>query len=185
MANTMTSEKLDDQEIEELGKNSGTPTSCKCPRQYPAEWDGKDIDLGGRCTHIMSIPMFMHMPIAYDTYINKQDTELANLEIEETWPNFTLTKTGGFRGQLIRLLEPNQSPSRRIQYLPSPFNVRVEIHPGDVGGIQRPLRAMSLDLLEEKKRPKELYLCHLTCAICADERGGQKIMLLRRWLSKN
>jgi hypothetical protein len=37
-------------------------------------------------------------------------------------------------------------------------------------------------LFDIGKMPKELYICHLTCLRCADERGGDKILLLRRWV---
>ena len=32
------------------------------------------------------------------------------------------------------------------------------------------------------KMPKELYISHLTCQRCEEERGSEKILLVRRWV---
>ncbi len=154
---------------------------CGCPSEYP-EWHNQDIDLGGQCIHTIPISCFLHMPIAYELYAKRQQTEIANLELEEKWPGLALTRTGMFRGKRIRLLSHNRSPSRRISFLPSPFNVRVQIHKGNVSTLQVPVREMSIGLIESGKRPKELYLSHLNCPRCQKKEGGDKIMLLRRWV---
>lgn len=46
---------------------------CGCPTDVPA-WDGQDIDLSGKHVHILPIPMFMHMPIAYGLYLIANDS---------------------------------------------------------------------------------------------------------------
>jgi len=154
---------------------------CGCPSEYP-EWHNQDIDLGGQSIHTIPITCFLHMPIAYELYAKRQQTEIANLELEEQWPGLALTRTGMFRGKRIRLLTHNRSASRRISYLPSPFNLRVQIHKGNVGTLQVPVREMSIGLIESGKRPKELYLSHLNCPRCQKKEGNDRIMLFRRWV---
>ncbi len=154
---------------------------CGCPGDYP-EWHNQDVDLGGQCIHTIPISCFLHMPIAYELYAKRQQTEIANLELEEEWPGLALTRTGMFRGKRIRLLKHNRSASRRISYLPSPFNVRVQIHKGNVSTLQVPVREMSIGLIESGKRPKELYLSHLNCPRCQKKEGNDRIMLFRRWV---
>ncbi len=154
---------------------------CGCPSEYP-EWHNQDIDLGGQSIHTIPITCFLHMPIAYELYAKRQQTEIANLELEEQWPGLALTRTGMFRGKRIRLLTHNRSASRRISYLPSPFNLRVQIHKGNVSTLQVPVREMSIGLIESGKRPKELYLSHLNCPRCQKKEGNDRIMLFRRWV---
>ena len=36
-------------------------------------------------------------------------------------------------------------------------------------------------ILDSGRMPKELYLCHLTCPHCSADRGGDRILVLRRW----
>ena len=154
--------------------------SCACPEHYP-DWDGKDIDLGGHCVHALSIPMLLHMPISYEVYLKRQYHDIQALQLSESWPNLVLTRTGMFRGTIIRPLEKTTSPSHRITYLPSPFHLRGKLHHGDVGTIRDSVRQIQMTLLDSSKLPKELYMCYLTCPLCRDERGGNKILLLRRW----
>ena len=154
--------------------------SCACPEHYP-DWDGKDIDLGGHCVHALSIPMLLHMPISYEVYLKRQYHDIQALQLKESWPDLVLTRTGMFRGTIIRPLEKTTSPSHRITYLPSPFHLRGKLHHGDVGTIRDSVRQIQMTLLDSSKLPKELYMCYLTCPLCRDERGGNKILLLRRW----
>lgn len=154
---------------------------CGCPEEYP-DWHEQDIDLGGHCVHALPVPMVAHMPLSYDLYMHKQREEIQQLEVKERWPGFVMMATGAFRGRLLRLLENNDSPSRRIEYLPSPFQLRARLHPGDVGTIRQPVHEMQIDLLDKGRTPKELYLCYLTCTRCYEQRGGHKTLLLRRYV---
>lgn len=154
--------------------------SCACPEQYP-DWDGKDVNLGGQCVHVLSIPMLVHMPLSYEVYLKRQYHDIEGLQLRETWPNLVLTRTGVFRGTIMRLLENATSPSHRIEYLPNPFQLRGKLHSGDVGTIRNSVKQNQMELLDNGKLPKELYLCYLTCPLCQEQRGGNKILLLRRW----
>lgn len=154
--------------------------SCACPEHYP-DWDGKDIDLGGHCVHILSIPMFLHMPLSYEVYLKRQYHDIHGLQLTEPWPNLVLTRTGMFRGSIMRLLENASSPSHRIHYLPNPFRLRAMLHVGDIGTTRNSLRQIQMELLDNGKLPKELYISYLTCPLCRDKRGGNMILLLRRW----
>lgn len=154
---------------------------CGCPEHYPAEWDGQDIDLSGHCTHTQSIPMLFHMPLAYVNYLQQQANGIEQLELTERWPGLVFTKTGMLRGEIIRLIEPSHSPSRLIKFLPADFKVRCLIHHGTMGTLRDSARKLQQSLFDEGKLPKEMYLCHLTCPLCAEQRGGDKILLLRRW----
>ncbi|MBL1261422.1 MAG: hypothetical protein COB33_012925 [Thiotrichaceae bacterium] len=154
---------------------------CGCPSETP-EWHNQDIDLAGQCIHTMPTSCFLHMPIAYELYAKRQQTEIENLELEEKWPGLSLTRSGMFRGKRIRLLMHSRSASRRISYLPSPFNLRVQIHKGNMSTVQVAVREMSIGLIESGKRPKELYICHLNCPSCMKTAGNDRIMLLRHWI---
>ena len=154
---------------------------CGCPEHYP-DWHNQDIDLGGQCAHILPIPMLAHMPMSYDSYLHKQREEVGLLELKEQWPGMALMATGAFRGKLIRLIENTTSPSRRIEYLPRPFQLHARLHPGDIGSIRTPVHEMQLDLLDRGRAPQELYLGYITCTRCYEQRGGHKTLLLRRWV---
>ena len=78
--------------------------SCACPEHYP-DWDGKDINLGGQCVHTLSIPMFLHMPLSYEVYLKRQYNDIQGLQLKEPWPGLVLTRTGMFRGTIMRLLQ--------------------------------------------------------------------------------
>lgn len=153
---------------------------CGCPSEFPA-WDGKDVDLGGQCVLRLGIPTLLFMPLAYEAYIKRQYDQVQQLELTERWPGFVLTRTGVLRGEIIRLLESAESPSHRVSYLPSPFHVRATLHHGDIGTIRKSVRELQSALLDAGRRPKELYLSYLTCPRCEEQRGGAKILALRRW----
>jgi hypothetical protein len=154
---------------------------CGCPEHYP-DWDGEDVDLGGQQAHILSIPTLMHMPLAYEAYMARQQTAIDRLQLKECWPGLVLTRMGMFRGSLIRLLEPTTSPARHIVLLPRDFHVYAVLHHGNVSTARKVIREMQMKLVDAGRLPKEVYLCHITCGRCSEKRGGEKILVLRRWV---
>jgi hypothetical protein len=153
---------------------------CGCPSAYPS-WHDQDVDLEGSCIYQEAVPMFLHMPIAYELHAQRQQANLERLGLRERWPGLVLIRTGLFRGLMIRLIEEASSLSRRVTHLPAPYRVRAHLHQGGIGTIRQPVRDIQADLLAHGCMPKELLLCHLTCPRCADRRGGEKILLLRHW----
>jgi hypothetical protein len=79
-------------------------------------------------------------------------------------------------------LEREQSPSRRVTFLPGGFVARGRLHNGGIGTVRDSYLALQRELLEQGRMPKELYLSYLTCPLCAERKGGDKILLLRRWV---
>ena len=153
---------------------------CHCPTTYP-DWHERDIDLSGKPTHSMKVASFFFMPLSLDTYLNKQQYDIDTLELAEEWPSLVLTKTGMLRGEIIRILESGDSPSRHIRYLPADFKLRGLLHNGGIGTIKESTRKLQASLFDSGRMPKELYLCYLTCPVCNEAKGGDKILLLRRW----
>lgn len=154
---------------------------CGCPQHFPEEWGGQDIDLGGWLVHEQSAPMVLHFPIAFDLYRKRQVEDIARLGLTERWPGFALTRSAAFRGGHLRLLEDEDCAARRVHHLPSPFRLRVAMHRGDVGSVRPIIRNMQTELIEEGRMPREIYLAYLTCPVCAADRGGNRMMVLRRW----
>ena len=154
---------------------------CACPKQFP-DWHKQDINLGGHFAHVMPVPMFLHMPIGLEAYAEKQRQALERLGLKERWPGFVLTRSAALCGKIIRLLEDAISPAHHLEYLPNPFHVRAYLHHGDIGTTSAAVRGTQGELLAEGRKPQELYLSYLTCPHCSDRRGGDKILLLRRWV---
>ena len=102
------------------------------------------------------------------------------LELQERWPGFALTRTGILRGQLIRLLENTESLSRHFKNLDADFQLHGYMHQGGIGTIRNSIREQQITLLDGGDMPREMYLSYLTCPRCSDERGGERILLLRR-----
>ena len=153
---------------------------CGCPGEYP-DWQGQDIDLGHHPAHTIPIASFLYMPLAYDIYRQRQQEEIEQLELRERWPGFALSRMGLLRGKLIRLLEQGNSPSRHVGNLDGNFQVNVQLHEGGIGTIRSSIRQQQMLLLDSGRMPRELYLSYLTCPHCSEARGGERIMLLRRW----
>jgi len=153
---------------------------CGCPGDYP-DWQGRDIDLAHQTAHTLPIASFLFMPLAYDTYRQRQQVDIEQLELEECWPGFALSRTGLFSGRLIRLLKDSRSPSRHVGNLPGNFQLNVQLHEGGIGTIRDTVRPQQMTLLDNGRMPKEIYMAHLTCPRCAERRGGERIMVLRRW----
>lgn len=153
---------------------------CGCPGDYP-DWHDQEIDLSHHAAHVLAIATFLHMPLAYDVYRQRQQQDIQQLGLHERWPGFTLTRTGLLRGRSIRLLQDNESPSRHFTHLGGDFQVHGLLHPGGIGTIRNSLREQQMKLLDSGRMPREIYLAYLTCPRCCDERGGDKILLLRRW----
>jgi hypothetical protein len=157
-----------------------TEKTCHCPDTYP-DWHEKDINLSGKPTHTLPIASFMFMPLSLDSYLNKQQSDIDQLELQEEYIDLVLTRTGLFRGEIVRLLTSGDSPSRHIRYLPSNFNVRGFLHQGGIGTIKQATLQLQATLFDLGRMPKELYMCYLTCPVCSEAKGGDKILLLRRW----
>lgn len=153
---------------------------CGCPGSYP-DWHDREVDLSHHAAHVLPIPTFLYMPLSYDLYRQRQQQEIEHLELQEVWPGFALTRSGLFRGRLIRLLQNSDSPSRHVTTLDSPLKIYGLLHEGGIGTVQRTVRQQQMTLLDKGRMPKELYLAHLTCPRCAEQRGGEKILVLRRW----
>ncbi len=153
---------------------------CGCPGVYP-DWQDQDIDLAHHAAHTLPIASFLYMPLAYDTYRQRQQLGIEQLELEERWPGFALSRTGLFGGRLIRLLKDGQSPSRHVGNLPARFQLNVRMHAGGIGTVRDTVRRQQMDLLDSGRMPKEIYMAYLTCPRCAEARGGERIMVLRRW----
>ena len=153
---------------------------CGCPGTYP-DWHNQEIDLSLHAVHILPIATFLHMPLSYESYRQRQQLEVEQLDLQEKWPGFALTRTGVFRGQLIRLVENTTSPSRHFKHLDSDFRLHGHLHPGGIGTIRNSVREQQMQLLDTGRMPKEIYLSYLTCPRCSEQRGGDKILLLRRW----
>lgn len=154
--------------------------SCGCPSEFP-DWNNKDVDLAGHPVISLGIPTLLHMPLAYEAYLQRQQSQIIALELKEKWPGFVLTRTGFVRGRIMRLLEFGESPSHLVSFLPRPFQLHAVVHQGDVGTMRKAISEMQMVLLQNGRRPRELYLSYLTCPTCEEGRGGAKIMLLRRW----
>jgi len=162
-------------------QQSNMRLECGCPVSYP-DWHDGDIDLGGQLVHSLKIPMFMHMPIGYEAYLLKQKDDIERLELHETWPGFNLTRTGALRGQMLCPLVEEKSPARNLMILPHPFHLRVHLFHGDVTDMRMSIKHMQSEILDDGLMPKELYLSYLTCPVCEEQRGGKRVMLMRRWV---
>lgn len=154
--------------------------ACGCPEEFP-DWDNQDVELGGAAVLELPIPTFLHMPTGYDVYLGRARHLITQLELEPRWRGFYLTQTGWMRGRILCLLNSADSPSRHVTRLPTPFQVRGKLHHGDIGTIKNSVREMQAQLLDARRMPKELYLSYLTCPLCEEQRGGAKILVLRRW----
>ncbi len=178
--------------------------ACGCPGQFP-DWHEQDIALGGRLTHTAPVSTFLHMPIGYELRRERQRLTLQRLGLKEQWPGLVLLHTGLLRGKILRLLEPATSPARGLSYLPYPFWVRGFLHQGPITAMAQSVRRVQSALIQAGRRPLELYVGHLTCPRCAaqgraiakgstsvaggrtpgataEQRGGEKILLLRHWV---
>lgn len=153
---------------------------CHCPTSYP-DWHEQDIDLSNKPTHSLSVASFFFMPLSLDSYLNRQQRDIDQLELQEEWPDLVLTRTGFMRGEILRVLKSGESPSRFIRYLPPDFRVRGFLHNGGIGTLRNSTRQLQASLFDKGRMPGELYLCYLTCPVCSEKKGGDKILLLRRW----
>jgi len=154
---------------------------CGCPEHYPEDWHGRDIDLSGHCVHRLTIPTPVHMPVAIEAYLQRQQRSIDELQLHEDWPNLVLVRTGLLRGEILRLLKDDGSLSRLVRYLPRPFQVRAHLHHGNVSTLRSSLRHIQQALFDEGRMPKDLYMSHLSCPRCRDRCGGDLILLLRQW----
>ena len=88
------------------------------------------------------------MPLSYETYVQKQHNDIEQLELEEQWPGFVLTRTGFLRGEIIRLLKSGVSPSRFVRNFEGSFKVRGYLHNGGIGTIKEGTRQLQMQLFE-------------------------------------
>jgi len=153
---------------------------CACPSVYP-DWHEQDIDLTGTLVHVIKIPCFLFMPLSYDTYVARQTGDIESLELKEKWQGFTLTRTALLRGEILRPLEPASSPSRFVKTMDGRSTFRGYLHQGGIGTVKESIRKLQNQLFDLGRMPGEMYLSYLTCPACSEKKGGDKILLLRKW----
>ena len=158
-----------------------TEAACYCPQTAP-DWAGQDVDLSAALVHDLPIKVLFNMPVAYDMYHQRQYQELHRLELPERWPGLVLTRMGMFSGRLIRLLQDHQTPCRHVHRLAPDFHLRGLMHDGDIGTVRESFLDLQTELFNLGRLPKELYMAYLTCPVCRDRKGGDRILLLRRWV---
>ncbi|HFE37202.1 MAG TPA: hypothetical protein ENK06_02125 [Gammaproteobacteria bacterium] len=159
--------------------------TCPCPETYP-DWDEQSVDLSGYCVHEMKVASILHMPVSFDMYVSKQAANINQLALKELWPGLVLSQTGWWGGKIIRLLEIGESAtsaSRLVYHLPSPFHVMAKLHRGGIGTVAKAVHKMQIEMSEKGCMPKEFYLAHLTCDACSERKGGDKILILRRYVA--
>jgi len=159
-------------------------TVCQCPDSYPA-WHNETVNLAGKS--VFADPLFtpLHMPLNFDLQLGHQNHTLSALELKETWPGLVFMRTGLWRGELLRFLDNADAPARQIRRLAPPFNVYAVVHKGDVGTIAVTLKQIQQLLLQRGCMPKQWYLGYLTCPVCAEQKGGHKILVLRRFVENS
>jgi len=159
-------------------------TSCHCPPQIP-DFHLKIVDLGGAAIHRLPVAAFFFMPLSYHTYAEKQRQAIIDLELQERWPGLILSNTGLFRGSMIRVLEDGNSPSRFVSTLPANFAIQAYLHKGGIGTVKNSIRALQNHLFDHGRMPKELYLSYVTCPRCEASKGGEQILLMRRFIDSD
>ncbi|MBI3776116.1 MAG: hypothetical protein HY273_11295 [Gammaproteobacteria bacterium] len=122
------------------------------------------------------------MPLAYAGKLERQHLEIEQLELQEPWPGFVLTQTSFMSGRIISLLDSAQSLSRHVVCLPAAFHLHGKLHFGGINTLRTSARELQSTLFDAGRMPKDLFLAHITCPRCAAQRGGEKILLLRRWI---
>jgi len=159
-------------------------TECYCPSNIPS-LHLKDLDLSAAAIHRIPLAAFFFMPLSYHTYAEKQRQAVIDLDLKERWPGLILSNTGMFRGTITRILEHGDSPSRFVTNLPANFVLQGYIHKGGIGTIKSSIRALQNQLFDQGRMPKELYLSYLTCPHCETAKGGEQILLLRRFIESD
>src|SRR3569623_375398 len=62
-----------------------------------------------------------------------------------------------------------------------PYRIYAAVHHGNLSTGHKVIQQMQMKIVDAGRRPRELYLCYLTCPQCANSRGGEKILFLRHW----
>lgn len=155
-------------------------SDCYCPQDIP-DLHQKDLDLSGAAVHKLPVAAFFFMPLSYHTYAEKQRQAVIDLDLQERWPGLILSHTGMLRGSIMRVLNQADSPSRFVTTLPPDFQFQAYLHKGGIGSIKTSIRALQNQIFDRGRMPKELYLSYLTCPRCETAKGGEQILLLRRF----
>ena len=159
-------------------------SDCQCPPSIP-DFHLKDVDLSAAAVHRLPVAAFFFMPLSYHSYAEKQRQAIIDLELTERWPGLILSHTGLLRGSIMRVLQTANSPSRFVSTLPADFVLQGYIHKGGMGTIKSAVRALQNHLFDQGRMPKELYLSYLTCPRCEASKGGEQILLLRRFIESS
>jgi len=155
-------------------------SDCYCPTSIP-DFHLKDVDLSGAAVHRFPLAAFFFMPLSFHHYAERQRQAIIELDVQERWPGLLLSHTGMFRGSIMRVLQNADSPSRFVSVLGADFHLQGYLHKGGIGTLKTSIRALQNHLFDQGRMPKEMYLSYVTCPRCQDEKGGEQILLLRRY----
>jgi len=155
-------------------------SDCHCPTAIP-DFHLKDINLSGAAVHRFPLAAFFFMPLSYHNYAERQRQAVIELDLQERWPGLILSHTGMFRGSIMRVLENADSPSRFVSVLNADFKLHGYLHKGGIGTLKTAIRALQNRLFDQGRMPKEMYLSYVTCPLCEAKKGGEQILLLRRY----
>jgi len=155
-------------------------TTCSCPEIEDQDWHLQDQDWSGKFFYFDDLPHLFGAPLGMEKRRQEMKSEIARKGYELINPDLVLHRAGSFQGKLLmEIKDPEQYDANVERFDNARVLSRVYLGP----------RSRLRDAVEELKaftqdrthiEPTVIYFWHVTCAKCAERRGGDKTVLFAR-----
>lgn len=150
---------------------------CYCQQLNPEEWHERFQKWENpRFFYRFPTRLVMHNPITYNADISLGMMEAKSKGYLLKAAPLLLLRSGIFRGEvLIEIAPPKDAEESKCLRLHGSFYSHISNAPFTrMGSV---IEEITRYLKREKKRVREIYLCPLTCPICAGAKGYNTVIL--------
>ncbi len=154
---------------------------CHCQKINPADWHEKNFFWEKpRFFYRVTTRMAFHQPFSYHEDIAHAMAKARSKGFIINDDALILLKSGLFRGEILIEIQSTQKQARpnnnsSVLQLDGGFYAVVSQVP--LMQMGKEIDKLTRDLKKRGEKVKNLYLCLLTCPLCAREKGNQTIII--------
>lgn len=155
-------------------------TTCHCPEINDQDWHLKDQDWSGKFFYFDDVQHFFGVPLGLEKRIGEMRQEIARKGYQFVNPDQVLHLPGSFQGRLLMEIEDPKQYDANVETFEN-ARILTRVYHGPRSGIRDAVEALKAFTTDRTHiEPSVIYHWPVTCARCAPNRGGDKVVLFAR-----
>lgn len=156
------------------------PKTCHCPEINDRDWRLQDLDWSGKIFYFDYLPHILNAPLGFDKRLQDMKSQIGRKGYKCVNPQMVLYLPGMFQGRLLMEIEDPEQYDANVEIFEN-ARILTRVHKGPssrIGNTVEELKAFVQD--RTHILPTIIYRWPVTCPICANQKGGDKTILLAR-----